>query len=136
MNGNSTISDEQRSSIHLYRKKLNNCFVKNNGKENSLNEKPLDTLTHCTMRLKWAHTHHFKLNNPFTLICYLDEKFCYTINRRQKVKKLPLGSLETPEDTNGIIPKILSRHFPINTMFMGVVWRPIPHRQFNGKIFL
>ena len=34
------------------------------------------------------------------------------------------------------MPKMLSRRFPIKAMFMGVVGRPIPHRNFNGKIFL
>ena len=33
-------------------------------------------------------------------------------------------------------PKIMSRRFPIQTMFIGVVSRPIPHRDFNGKIFM
>ena len=32
--------------------------------------------------------------------------------------------------------KMLSRRFPIKTMFMGVVGRPIPHRDFDGKIFM
>ena len=31
---------------------------------------------------------------------------------------------------------MLSRRFPIKAMFMGVVGRPIPHRNFDGKIFL
>ena len=32
--------------------------------------------------------------------------------------------------------KMLSRRFPIKTMFMAVVGRPLPHRNFNGKIHI
>ena len=31
---------------------------------------------------------------------------------------------------------MLSRRFPVKSMFMGVVGRPLPHRNFNGKIHL
>lgn len=54
----------------------------------------------------------------------------------RKVKKLRLGPLKTPGDANNTMLKILSCHFHIKTMFMGVVERQIQHCQFNGKIFL
>ena len=33
-------------------------------------------------------------------------------------------------------PKMYSRRFPVKTMFLGVVARPVKHRNFDGKILL
>ena len=136
MNGKSAIFSENRCNVYLSKDQLMDWFVSNNGKEYSPKEKPLDTPVHCTLRLKWVRIHHFKLNNPFTPVAHLDEKFFYTTNRRRKIKVLPPGPLESESDALFIMPKMLSRRFPIKAMFMGVVGRPIPHRNFNGKIFL
>ena len=35
-----------------------------------------------------------------------------------------------------MLPKMLSQRFPVKSMFMGVVGRPIPYHNFDGKIFL
>ena len=136
MNEKSGTAGERRMTVHLGQKQLNNWFIANNGREYSPKEKPLDIPVHRAERLVWIRVHHNKLTNPFIVVAHLDEKFFYTANRRRKIKKLPLGKLETPGDENVIMPKMLSRRFPIKAMFMGVVGCPIPHRNFDGKILL
>lgn len=117
MNGKSVILYECRLNIHVSRYQLMNWFVNNNGKEYSPKEKPPDIPTHCAMRLRWCV---FKLNNPFIPIAYLNEKFFYNTNRKQKFKKLPPRPLETTSDVNAIIPKILNHQFPIEAILW--VW--------------
>lgn len=60
----------------------------------------------------------------------------YTTNRRRKVKKLPLGKYKTAGDENVIMPKMMFCQFPVNAMFVGVVGHPLPHRNFDGKVFI
>lgn len=122
MNSKSTTLGEQRTSINLSQLQLNTWFIKYNGKQFSPKEKPLYTPIHKTQTLLWVRTHHFKLNNLYIVIAYLNDKFL-TTNRRHKVKKLPLEPLKN------------LGHFLRKAIFMYVVGRPIPHSQFNGKIF-
>ena len=87
-------------------------------------------------RLVWVRDHHFKLTNPFSYVCFLDEKLFYTTTRRNKIKKLPRGPYEKEGADVVIQPKVISRRFPVKSMFLGVVSRPIPHRNFDGRIHL
>ena len=72
-------------------------------------------------------------NEPVT---HLDEKWFYTTNRRRLIKRLPKG--EDEEEGVDYIPqpKVRSRRFPIKSMFMGVVARPVPSKKIDGKGFL
>ena len=47
-----------------------------------------------------------------------------------------MGPHEKEGDDKICHPKMLSRRYPVKSMFMGVVGRPLPHRNFDGKIFL
>ena len=60
----------------------------------SSKEKPLDTPEHKSKRLIWIKDWYEVLTVKFINIIMLDEKWIYTINRRRKIKKLPLGSEE------------------------------------------
>ena len=127
---------DHRPPITLSPYQLRNWFLENKGKEISSKEKPLDSDKHCKQRIDWVIDHYGQLTNPYTPVAYLDEKWFYRVNRRRSLKVLPTGLNE--EKGMGEIkrPKMLSRRYPIKTMFLGVVCRPIPHRNFNGKIHL
>ena len=60
----------------------------------------------------------------------------YTTNRRQKLKRLPLGENEAPGVDFIPGPKMRWRQFPIKSMFMGVADRPRPDKGFDRKILL
>ena len=108
----------------------------NHGKLISPIEKPLDTPKHCKLQIAWVFEWYGLLTNPYSPICYIDKKWFYWVSRRRKIKVLPNSDMETQDTEVGRKTKMLSHRFPIKTMFMGVVARPIPHRQFNGKIIL
>ena len=115
---------------------MNRWFWKNGGTEKSGLEKPLDSEKHKLLRKDWVMKWYGLLTSPFAPVCYIDEKWFYRTNRRRKIKILPLGKHEESGDDAYSHPKMLSRRFPIKSMFMGVVGRPVAHRQFDGKIFL
>ena len=87
-------------------------------------------------RLFWVRDSHFKLTNSFSYVCFLDEKLFYTTTRRNKIKKLPRGPYEKEGADVAIQSKFLSRRFPVTFIFLGVVSRPIPQRNFDGRIHL
>ena len=67
-------------------------------------------------------------------IAYIDKKWFYVTNCHCKVKKLPLGPHEV-EGADAIeMPKTQSQRFPVKSMFMGVVGKPRPDKNFDGKI--
>ena len=136
MNERSQIVSETRDSFNINRRQLNNWFNDNGGKEISPIEKPLDTPIHKVKRLGWVRKYYRILTCPSYYVAYLDEKFFYTTSRRKKIKVLPKGEHEVDGADKFIRPKMRSRRFPIKSMFMGVVGRPIPHREFDGKIML
>ena len=61
--------------------------------------------------------------------------FCTTC-RRKKIKHLLKGSHEKDGADKLVRSKMRSRRFPIKCMFMGVITRPLPRRNFDGKILL
>ena len=68
-------------------------------------------------------------------VVHLNEKLFYTTNRKRTIIKLYLSPHE-PKGTDFIAyPKILSRRFPVKSMFLDVVARPQPDHNFDGKIF-
>ena len=84
----------------------------------------------------WVREYFILLTDLLKPIAYLDEKWFYTTNRRQQIKKLPQGKDE-PEGADFVVqPKVRSRRFPVKAMFMGVVGRPVPSKNFDGLIHL
>ena len=136
MNEKSAIPTEVRPTLALSRRQVNDWFVTNNGKEFSPFEKPLDTQKHCEERKAWVVKYYGLLTCPLTPVCYIDEKWFYTTNRRRKIKKLPRGPHEPIGADKVFTQKMISRRYPVKCMFMGVVGRPLPYRKFNGRIYL
>eukprot|EP00957_Ditylum_brightwellii_P131608 10037045-Ditylum_brightwellii.AAC.1 len=71
-------------------------------------------------------------------VCYLDEKWFYTVTHKHKLKLL----LKAPDEKVSAdfvkCPKTHSRQFPIKIMHLGVVGRlqTVDGRHFNGRIML
>ena len=76
------------------------------------------------------------LTNQFLPVCYIDEEWFYKVNRRRKLKFFPNGAEESEDIDQSRKQSMLSIRFPIKTMFMTVVGRPMPHRNFDGKIHI
>ena len=127
---------ETRPSIDLSSKQVNKWFNENGGKEISAKEKPLDSEEHCILRREWVLKYYGILTCLFTAVAFIDEKWFYRTNRRRKIKILKLGEHEEEGDDTVVRPKMLSRRFPVKSMVMGVVGLPVPHRNFDGRIFL
>ena len=136
MNLSSCVPSEDRMTISLSRRQVNVWFNSNNGKQISPMEKPLDTPHHCELRIEWVLFNYGRLTNPYLPICYIDEKWFYRVSRRRKLKLLPKGDNENDNIDKAKKSTMLSRRFPIKTMFMAVVARPIPHRCFDGKVHI
>ena len=99
-------------------------------------EKPLDTPAHKSNRLIWVKDWYDVLTDKFANIAMLDEKWFYTTNRRHKINKIPIGPGEVNGDDTTKHRQMRSRHFSLKSMFMGVVGRPRPDKNFDGCIFL
>ena len=127
---------ETRDAVELHREQVTNWFKTHKGKLISPVEKPLDTPEHCLKRIDWEIDWYGLLTNPFSPVCFIDEKWFYRVNRRRAMKVLPKNACENDDIVVMKKSKMLPRRFPIKTMFIGVVARPIPHRSFNGKIFM
>ena len=52
------------------------------------------------------------------------------------VKKLPLRAGEMEGDDTTKHQQMISRRFSVNSMLMGVVGRPRPNKNFDGRICL
>lgn len=76
--------------------------------------------------------YHPKHQNRQHFICIGKPILCLP----PKQKDLKLSLHEKKGDDTILHPKILLRRFPVNSMFMRVVGRPLPHRQFIGKNFM
>jgi len=106
MNQKSRASNETWFIISLSRRQLNDWFIKYGSQEYSAKKTPLDS--------------------P------LREVF-YVTSRRNKIKKFPLGEHEVAGVEKLSLPKMILCRFPIKYIFLGVVARSIPHRNFDGK---
>lgn len=100
--------------------------------------KPRLTEEQKVERVTWSQNWRENLaDNEFNnYYCFLDEKWFFTTSQRKKLKILPQAEFETCEDADVNLPKLRSRRFPVKVMFMGVVARPVPEHDFNGKIYL
>ena len=77
-----------------------------------------------------------KDRNKFEYVCYLNEKWFYTTNHQNKIKKLPKGKNEEEGVDTVVLPKIISRCVPVNSIFLGVVSQTLPCRLLNNKVLL
>ena len=100
-------------------------------KEISAKEKPLDTPELIKKRYKWVYKNQKRLASAS-----IDEKWFYLMNRRKKVKKLPLGPNEKEGDDKISIPQMRNRWFLIKSMFLAVVGRSKPEYSFDGNIWI
>ena len=106
MNEKSAIEGEQRTTLFLSRKQVADWFKSQGGKEYSPKEKPLDTPEHKRLRKIWVRDWWDILTDEKAPVAYIDEKWFYTTNRRQKLKKLPLGEDEEKDADSFVQPKM------------------------------
>jgi len=67
-------------------------------------------------------------------ICYLDKKWFYLVSRRKTSKYLPRAEFETEGADRIRVRRVISRSYPVKTMFMGVIAQPIAERNFSGLL--
>ena len=72
----------------------------------------------------------------FLLRRLLGREVFHMTSRRKKIKVLPRGEHEQEGAAKLIRLEMCSSRFPFKSIFMGVVARPLPHRNFDGKIML
>jgi hypothetical protein len=138
MNEKSASPSESRSELTLHYKQVYRWFKNEGGVEKSAFEKPRLTDKHKTDRVAWVEEWGGIFLDEACPVCYLDEKWFYTITRRQKLKVLPRGRHEAAGANFIRRPKTRSRRLPIKIMYLGVVGRPrtVNGRRFNGRILL
>ena len=96
----------------------------------------MDTPSNKFSRLIWVKDWYNHLTDRFPNVTMLDEKWFYSINRRRKIKQLPIALGEMDENDTTKYPQIRSRRFPVKSMFMGFVGCSRPDKNFDGRIFL
>jgi hypothetical protein len=136
MNAKSAAPGEDHSELNLSKSQVSKWFIQNGGKERSSKEKPLLTHEMKNNRLKWVKKYGKILTDPKANVAMLDKKWFYKHNRRRKLKDLPIMHGEDPEACRIKHPKATSRRFLVKIMYMGVVGRPRPEYNFDGKILL
>lgn len=120
------------SGVHLSASSLHRWFHKEGGVQYAEVTRPRLTPENRKARLQWYKR---VLEEPRdALRCYLDEKWFYISSRRRRRKLLPRSEGE-PE---GVGEKqrhmATSRRHAIKIMYLGVVARPRPEYNFDGKI--
>jgi len=88
-------------------------FLSQGGKTKSPKEKPYLTADQKLKRKEWCEREKARMaaaGNNF-LACFLDEKWCYTTSRRRRLKILPAGEGEDPDEVRPFIPTTRSRRF-------------------------
>ena len=137
MNEKSAAPNELRPELHLHYKQVYEWWKEQGGTEKSAFEKPRLTDEHKKQRAQWVIDNVRFLEDDFP-VCYLDEKWFYTVTRRRKIKILPHATHEPIGADFVKRPKTRSRRFPIKIMYLGVVGRPrtVGDTHFNGRIML
>ena len=138
MNMKSNVPGETRPTLSLSRKQVADWFKEQGGKEVSSIEKPLLTKQHKELRARWARDNWNILTDPKKPVCFADEKWFYTTNRRKTLKVLPESD---KEKASGDVPrysrpKIRSRRYPVKVMYLGIVSPPHPDHNFDGRVFM
>ena len=132
MNLQSTV-DETRPNLNLNKQSLYRWFKKNKGKEKKHSQKPFLTDEQKQARVTYANKIK-QLLAQNKHIAYLDEKWFYVFSRRKTMKDLPRAIFEEEGIDRIKVKKVISRRHPIKTMFMGVITKPDPQNNFDGKI--
>ena len=126
-------TNDNKPNTDLTRRQLNSWFKKEGGKETAPTTKPLDTPDHIKKRNAWVRDYFTLLTDVNAAVTYLDEKWFYTTNRRRRMKKLPKGNDEEEGIDFVPQPKVRSRRFPVNSMFMTVVGRPVKEKNSTAE---
>ena len=125
-----------RETLTLHKKQLMKWFHAAGGKEYLAIEKPSDTDKHKRLRLQWICEHYKKLTKYGVPVCFGDEKWFYTTNRRRKIKQLSLFPEEKEGDNAVLVPKMRNCRYPVKCIFFGIVANPQPEKEFTRCIFL
>jgi len=136
INAKSAVPGEDCPELSLSRRQLRNWFRSQGGIERSSKERPLLTAEMKANRMDWIQRYGRRLTDTSANVAMLDEKWFYKRNRRRKLKELPANESENSEDCKLKRPKATSRRYPVKIMYMGVVARPRPEHNFDGKILL
>ena len=84
----------------------------------------------------WARKRYSKVINKYKYITYMDKKFFDKISWQRKIKMSPKGVHEIGGVNRYKLHKIVSRHFPVEYLFLGVLRRLILRRNLGGCIHL
>jgi hypothetical protein len=109
------------------------------GKYHKPTTKPQLSDEHVKQRLDWAIKWSKFKRLPLSKkhFCFLDEKWFYTTSRRRKQRILPQHPItETPSDAHVHKKKLRSRRYATKVMFQGVITKPYPEHNFDGRISL
>ena len=136
MNSKYVMPVEDRPTILVSRKQVATRFKIYKGKERIPVEKLILTDYQKKNRCNWFHGHWEKLNDPYSPVSFLDEKWFYTTNRQRKMKELPRGPTEKNAPDALRKPIIRNRGYPVKLMYLGVVTCPQDEDNFYGRIML
>ena len=165
MNEKSRVDEQGRPVTRFSRDILMRWFHQQGGTLKSPMEKPYLTAEQKKKRKEWCEAEKGRMGRYGRrfFACFLDEKWFYTTSRRRKIKYLPPGPGESAADCIGQqAPTAVSRRHALKVwsaaraldlshlrrlivvycclspqvMFLGVVARPIPEKDFDGKIFI
>ena len=97
--------------LHISEYQLMNWFKAQGGRDKSPKEKPHLTADMKRARKKWCEDEKARIaeHGPDFHACFLDEKWFYTTSRRRRVKILPPGEGEDPNEVRPWIPTTRSR---------------------------
>ena len=97
--------------LRILEYQLMNWFKAQGGADRSPKEKPYLTDDQKRARKKWCQDEkgHIAEHGPDFHACFLDEKWFYTTSRRRRIKILPPGENEDPNEVRPWIPTTRSR---------------------------
>lgn len=120
------------SGVRVSASSLHRWFVGQGGEEYAEVCRPRLSEENKATRLAWFKE---RLSEPREILrAHLDEKWFYTSSRRRKKKRLPRVEGESESVGERIREQRTSRRFPVKIMCLGVVARPQPEHNFDGKI--
>ena len=127
-----------RSNLKLSTRQFRTFFYKFGGKLLRPTSKPRLTDDHKNGRMKWAKKWKDRIeqSDQEVFYCFLDEKWFYCTSRRKKYKILPRAPFETEEEAHVSMPRLRSRRHATKIMCMGIIAKPNPLHNFDGKIYI
>ena len=136
MNVCSRIAGEERPNTKFNRDYLRKWFMSR--QEKSQIEKPYLSKVQKQERKRWCIREKRRLRRLGKRFhaCFLNEKCFYTTSRQRKIKVLPPGPHENPEEVRPVVPTTVIRRNDIKVVYLDVVARPIAEHDFYGKVFL